>query len=227
MGVGLSLGVLNYDKLEILVEGKSTDKIRALFNPNQIVIQKTVGWREQPTATRDTPESQFTHGNAATLTLDLFFDTYEQGTNVTALTQKIADLTTVEKHGSIHRPPICQLSWGKFGVFFEGVVQSLTQTFTLFLEDGTPVRAKLACSFRQWRSKVEEAQAQNLSSPDVVKTYVFCRGDSLSSVAAQEYGDPTLWRPIAEANSIDDPRSVAPGTILVVPTLTAGTAAGG
>lgn len=30
-------------------------------------------------------------------------------------------------------------------------------------------------------------------------------GDSLTLIAAQVYGDPRLWRLIAEANGIDDP----------------------
>ena len=30
-------------------------------------------------------------------------------------------------------------------------------------------------------------------------------GDKLPMIAAQVYGDPRLWRPIAEANRIDNP----------------------
>lgn len=30
-------------------------------------------------------------------------------------------------------------------------------------------------------------------------------GDRLPLIAAEVYGDPRLWRPIAEANGIDDP----------------------
>jgi nucleoid-associated protein YgaU len=44
-------------------------------------------------------------------------------------------------------------------------------------------------------------------------------GDSLQSVAHNAYGDPTLWRRIAEANGIDDPLSIPRGTVLSIPTL--------
>jgi nucleoid-associated protein YgaU len=30
-------------------------------------------------------------------------------------------------------------------------------------------------------------------------------GDKLPGIAAQVYGDPRLWRPIADANAIDNP----------------------
>ena len=38
-------------------------------------------------------------------------------------------------------------------------------------------------------------------------------------VAEREYGDPDLWRLIAKANKIDNPRSLKPGMELVIPPL--------
>jgi len=46
------------------------------------------------------------------------------------------------------------------------------------------------------------------------------RGETLSGIAAEEYHDPGLWRPIAAENEIDDPLSVVLGTVLLIPTLT-------
>lgn len=99
------------------------------------------------------------------------------------------------------------------------VLENLSQRFTLFLSDGTPVRATLTCTFKQWRAADEEARVQDKRSADVVKTRTARRGDTLSSIAAEQYRDPTLWRPIAEANSIDDPRALKPGQVLVIPKL--------
>jgi nucleoid-associated protein YgaU len=45
------------------------------------------------------------------------------------------------------------------------------------------------------------------------------RGDTLSSIAAEEYNDAMLWRPLAEANRINNPRVLTPGQVLVVPVL--------
>jgi len=42
----------------------------------------------------------------------------------------------------------------------------------------------------------------------------------LSSIAAEEYLDPGLWRPIAEQNGLDDPFNLTPGMLLLVPTVT-------
>lgn len=215
------------EKLKILVETSSSplrfdeaNPIVALFNPNQITIVKTANWQVLPANQRDTPASQFTHGEPATLTVDLFFDTFEKRIDVRRNhTSRIAELMTVERHGNFHRPPICQLAWGSLGVFFQGVLQNLNQRFTLFLEDGTPVRATLTCTFREWRSGEEEERRQNRQSADVAKTHTVKRGDTLSSIASQHYSDPALWRPIAETNHIDDPRALRPGVILAIPSL--------
>ena len=212
-------------KLTILVETAPeifVPAIVALFNPNQIAVQKSANWRLVPTAERDVPPSQFTHGEPAVLTMDLFFDTYEARTDVRRHTQPIFYLTTVERHGHLHRPPVCQLAWGLFGVFFQGVLQSLTQRFTMFLPEGTPVRATLGCPFREGRSDSEEERLLKKESVDVAKTRTVHRGETLSGIAGEEYHDPTLWRPIAEANGIDNPRALQPGRVLVIPALRPG-----
>jgi nucleoid-associated protein YgaU len=142
-------------------------------------------------------------------------------------TGKVLALMTVEEHGELHRPPICRLSWGKLGVFFQGVLQKVKQEFTIFLEDGTPVRATLTCTFKEWRSADEDRRRKNTSSADVAKTYVVRRGDTLSGIAAAQYRDATLWRPIAFANKIVNPRLLAPGTVLTIPALDATAGDGG
>jgi nucleoid-associated protein YgaU len=43
------------------------------------------------------------------------------------------------------------------------------------------------------------------------------RGDTLSNIAAEVYRDAALWRLIAEANSLDDPRALEIGRRLTIP----------
>lgn len=153
--------------------------------------------------------------------MELLFDSYEAKTDIRDHTGRVYHLTTVEQHGDLHRPPLIKLQWGSFD--FDGftwVLQSLNQRFTLFLSDGTPVRATLSCTFRQWRSDDTEARLLNRQSVDVAKTVMVKRGDTLSHIAFREYKDSTLWRPIANANDIDDPRQLTIGQTLVIPALT-------
>ena len=217
-------------KLKILVEKKgavlqfeSSSGVTALFNPDKLVFNKTVSWQRQGAAQRDVPELQFTNAQPRTLKIDLIFDTYDtekiDKEDVRQYTNKILHLTTVEEHGDKHRPPVCRLSWGRVGVFFQGVLESLQQQFILFVENGTPVRAKLGCTFKEWRTNYQDLNQQKTQSSDVAKTRTVKRGETLSSIAAEEYHDPGLWRPIAEENGIDDPFDLNPGTVLLLPTL--------
>ena len=219
-------------KLKILVEKKgavlqfeSSSGVTALFNPDKLVFNKTVSWKRQGAAQRDVPELQFTNAQPRTLKIDLIFDTYDtekiDKEDVRQYTNKILHLTTVEEHGDKHRPPVCRLSWGRVGVFFQGVLESLQQQFILFVANGTPVRAKLGCTFKEWRTNYQDLNQQNTQSSDVAKTRTVKRGETLSSIAAEEYHDPGLWRPIAEENGIDDPFDLNPGTVLLLPTLPA------
>ena len=213
------------EKLKIFVEERpdtfSTTGFEVLFNPTELKLDKSANWAKVPTAGRDTARAAFTHGDPYSLTLDLFFDTYESGEDVRDYTAEVVQLVTVQ--GDLHRPPRCKMSWGSndFGGL-QWALQSLNQRYTLFLPNGTPVRATLGCSFKEWRSSKEEARTVKRSSPDVAKTRVVKLGETLSSIAAEEYNDPALWRPIAELNRINNPRRVAPGQVLAIPPLKPG-----
>jgi hypothetical protein len=218
------------EKLQIIKEKKGAnldfdrnEPIVALFNPNKLVISKSVAWPDQNAAQRDTPEAQFVHGNPSTLRVELFFDTYDTPDavkeNVTKYTQKLFHLTTVEEHGHWHRPPICRLLWGSFSQIFQGVLESLEQQFTLFMEDGLPVRATVTCNFKEWRQPEDDERHRDAQSADLAKFRVLKSGESLSHIAGEEYSDPGAWRAIAEANQIDDPLSLVPGRSLAVPRL--------
>jgi nucleoid-associated protein YgaU len=243
LGFGASGGL---QKLHLTPETSPDDPIEALFNPREVARSRSVEWHQKKVASQgggwtwsDT-EQQFLAVGAETLSLELFFDTYESraaasgwqavadlvtptnpfqssdASDVTDLTDRVAKLAEVDQE--LHHPPVCTLSWGGFGTIFTGVLTQLDQRFTLFLPDGTPVRATLSCSFLEYRTAAH-ARAREMHSADVVKTRVVRRGDTLHSIAAQEYRDPARWRPIAMANGIVNPRAVVPGTVLIIPKL--------
>ncbi len=221
---------MSLEKLKIVFERRGSrlqfDDSRglvALFNPDKLVFSKSANWKKKSASQRDVPELQFTNAEPRTLRIDLVFDTYDTSKakkdDVRTYTDELHHLTTVERHGDKHRPPVCRLRWGSVGVFFQGVLVSLEQQFILFTEDGTPVRAKSGCTFKEWRTNYEDINRQDTHSTDVAKAHIVKRGESLSSIAAEEYEDPRLWRPIAEENGLDDPLVLVPGTVLLIPTL--------
>jgi nucleoid-associated protein YgaU len=206
---------------DVRFDEHSEMNIEVKFNPKTLSVSRTVSWQSQQAAKRDTPELQYTSADPATLSVDLFFDTYDsdkpidQKDSVFTETKKLLALAAVV--GDKHRPPVCRLQWGTQAVFFQGVLTQIDQNYTMFTELGTPVRATLKCSFKQWRSNSDDLQKQNLMSADVAKVWTVRRGQTLASIAAQEYADASRWRDIAAANGIDDPLALAPGSMILLP----------
>ena len=96
------------------------------------------------------------------------------------------------------------------------------QRFTRFLEDGRPTRARLSVTFNEFIDEEREAKEVNRQTADFTREHVVQDGETVSSIAFKHYEDPRLWRPIALANGLDDPRSIVRGQLLRVPSLPSG-----
>lgn len=191
------------------------NQIEVLFNPEKYSLEKSATWEEK--GRRKTLE--FVGIGRKSFSIELFFDTYEAGGDVRDYTNEIVQLMdpTVEYKGKTV-PPVCLFSWGGFN--FRGIVEKVTQNFTLFLNSGIPVRAVLTVGFKQFSFPSEQARGNPPGDP--TKTRIVKDGETLNAISAREYGDPSLWRVIADANrdQIANPRILRAGTVLVIPALT-------
>ena len=200
-------------------------KVECLFNPTEYAFSKSVGWSETGERGGNVPTLEFTGGEPATLSLKLFFDTGDTGADVrTKYTNALWDLAMVNRQKldpvtGKGRPPRCTFEWGT-AWSFEAVVTSISTNFTMFQEDGTPTRATVDLSLKQAKDP-GKFPAQNPTSGGIAghKRHVVQQRESLDLIAAQEYGQASHWRHIAEANGIDDPMRLRPGMVLVLPPL--------
>jgi nucleoid-associated protein YgaU len=190
-------------------------RIALLFNPTQYGLDAGNTLAEIGIPGLGAPIIQYVRGNTRVLTMDLFFDTFENQSDVRDYTDPVYGLLQIDPQ--THAPPRCTFTWGTFN--FTCVVERVGGKFTLFLADGTPVRATLSVTLKEYVDVTVEVQAIPTESSDHTKTRLLGPADTLSGLAAAEYRDPALWRPIAEANGIDNPRRVPPGQFLVVPPL--------
>jgi nucleoid-associated protein YgaU len=205
------------------------DRLTVQFNPKELKISKTVSWsnpasvEKTPGAPKvktdkkkDVPQYDFNGGEPEQLTIELLFDTYESGDNVMGDVQKVIDLTLIEAHKSLGRPPICQLVWGP-EVFFTGFLQSLSRTFSLFLEDGTPVRAELSCTFVEYMTPSMQKATTQTRTQRQSRKHVVQQGERIDAIASQHLGDPSRWREISDLNGLDNPSQLQPGAELNIP----------
>jgi LysM repeat protein len=196
-------------------EGSSQQKVlECPFNPSQLSYGKSASYERDNLFQKDEPKESFKGGDAASLSLELFFDTTQE----TIVAKKNVHTTFVEKLIALEKydsnqggPPYCQFEWG---VFKLGplIVKSVNATYTLFLSNGTPVRARVTLGME---SVAKELTAQNpTSGSDPRRTWVVVEGETLDWIAYQEYGSAAHWRHIAETNDLLNPRDLRPGQIL-------------
>lgn len=193
--------------------------ITCMFNPHEYTVSKSNSYSEKPRNRANTPQFEFTKAGAQTLKLNLLFDTFETGKDVSEITNKLWKLMAPKDIGNRNNkkePPGVAFEWGVFR--FVAVITNMTQKFTLFTLEGTPVRANVDVTFTQ-HVDLNDYPGQNPTSGGglIQQMWPVIRGDRLDTIAAKVYGDATKWRLIAEHNGIDNPLSLRSGQSLAIP----------
>ena len=190
--------------------------IKLHFNPTEYQLQKANTFAEIAIPGLESPPIQFIRGASEKLTAELLVDTSDTLEDVRKkYVDKLRNLLNLNTE--LHAPPIVRFVWDKD--VFTGVLESMNTTYVLFTPTGVPLRAKLSVSLKEYRPVAIQVKERPKASPDFEKHYVVRRGDTLSNIAAAIYRDSGLWREIARANGIRDPRVLAPGRVLILPRL--------
>ena len=146
-------------KLEKLMIGSLDDLgrgIEAQFNPKELAIDQTVPWHAHKQRKSNSPRLEFSGGDGRTMTLELLFDGYETGKSVEPMVLELASLGNIRDHDSSHedrlRPHRVAVVFGGGASSirpFKGVIQSISTKYTMFLPDGTPVRATCSVKLKE------------------------------------------------------------------------------
>ena len=209
------------DKAHLLIvrpppEPPDSDRVPLRFNPTEFQITKSNTFAEVPIPGLEEPLLQYVRGNSETLSVDALVDTSDTLEDVhERYVRRLRKLLSPD--AKEHAPPIVRFVWDR--AVFTGVLEQLGVTYVLFTPEGTPLRARLSLSLKQYRPAAEQLKDPPRRSPTVDKSYQVRRGDSLSSIANAVYRDPASWRELARANGILDPRRLEPGRLLSVPRL--------
>ncbi len=195
--------------------------VNCMFNPFEYTVTKTNTYKEERRNRSDVPSFEFEKAGPQTLKLNLVFDTYESDEDVSLTTNRLWKLmeSKTRKEGNRTRkvpPPEVAFEWGVFR--FVAVITAMTQKFTLFKPDGTPVRASIEVTFTQHKD-LEDYPRQNPTSGggDIERVWRVTAGDRIDTIAYAVYGDASRWRAIADYNDIDDPLTLRAGQQLIIP----------
>jgi nucleoid-associated protein YgaU len=195
----------------VVVDQQTGRRTAVMYNPEEYRLEQGNEVAEIGVPGLPAPPVQFVRGRARTLSMELFFDTYEHGTDVREHTQRVVDL--LRPSPRTFAPPVLLFVMGRFT--FECVLLEADQQFTMFLPDGTPVRCRMTVRFQEHVEVLVETQTGLFVAPPTLHT--IGERDTLADLAAAYLGDPARWREIAELNGIDDPLRLVPGTTLQMP----------
>jgi len=195
--------------------------VTCMFNPYEYSVSKSNSYAENPQQQSDTPQGEFFKSGAQTLKLVLIFDTYEEDSDVSQVTNKLWKFMLTKTKEESHQnekiePPQVAFEWGVFK--FVSYITNMTQKFTLFKSDGTPVRASVDVTFTQY-TDVNDYPNQNPTSGGgpIERVWQVIAGDRLDTIAAQVYDDASKWRLIASHNGVTNPFALRPGLQLRIP----------
>lgn len=184
----------------------------------------------------------YTGGGKTELELDLLFDVSLAGSSM--VTEDVRELTaplwrlsenTVGENG-YRRPPLARFVWGK-AWNIPGIVVAVAEKLEYFTAQGVPRRSWLRMRFLRAEERASTSSSAASRSPslesipldqNLIQRYRVSGGGSgesevrlssaerLDEIADRYYGDPSLWRLLADFNGIDDPTHIPDGLSLKV-----------
>ena len=208
-----------------VLDGSDKGKvITVLFNPTEYSFERGNSYKATPVPGLGSPLLQFVNGESDHLSMELFLDDYTDPAGPTSLQQKerapvakrLKDLTKLLAiDRDLHAPPPVRFNWGPME--FSAVIEKLGRKVTMFHPDGTPARATLSVSFKEYRTLRQQVEDPRRESADKSKRRVVVGRERLWWIANREYDDPNEWTRIAAANDLDDPREIEAGDWLLIP----------
>jgi Contractile injection system tube protein len=137
-------------------QSKPTETIPVQFNPTTMQLQMSNSVDGGNSRGRQT--QQFNGSSSTQLSLDLEFDTADEGTNdnpvdVRSKTNKVRQFVLPGGKESKQAPPRVKFRWGTFELI--GVMTSLSEELSLFSRDGVPLRSKLSVQIKEQDPKFD------------------------------------------------------------------------
>ncbi len=166
---------------------------------------------------------QYVSKSTGKLTMDLIFDTTDEGSDVRSITDRVAQFMNPTVQVSSRRPerkapPRIEFSWGTYK--FEGIVESYKETIDFFAPNGVPLRASVNLTLARQdqvfepsssssrfdtQGSLEPARVELPSSQSGAGAGGNSGGEDTTSIATRS-GDSRAGRAIAAANGQESMR---------------------
>ena len=120
-------------------------EVKFQFNPDQFTVTKTAAWRNKPgKGAKQASMPEFTGSEPRSMSVDIFLDAAGPPVrNIVADVNLLFSCCTPAAESLTKNrpsPPFVLFGWGST-MQFEAYVQSVSVKYTMFKQDGTPIRA--------------------------------------------------------------------------------------
>ena len=140
----------------IPASGEKAAQIDFMFNPSELKFARNVSIEQSGGSRTQSGQNKtsFKHPNPYTLTIgNIILDTYEKKEGERSVLLPLKPFTDAvafakDGKGKAQRPPIYILTWGK-NSYLRCFIKTCNFRLTMFLADGTPVRAILDLTLEQ------------------------------------------------------------------------------
>src|SRR5262245_5828604 len=111
-----------------LINTETGEHVQVMYNPEQLSLEQGNNFAEAAIPGLSAPPLQYVRGKSRTLSMDLFFDTFELHQDVRGYSGKVIAL--LDQRPSTHAPPVLLFSFGPFS--FRCVLVDASQKYTMF-----------------------------------------------------------------------------------------------
>lgn len=191
----------------------SGDPVEVQFNPLTLKVTYTnqLSNGDQPGGS----PKQFVGQSTTKMSLELWFDSTDDQSDVRLKTGKIAYFITPKadtQEGNKKIAPRVQFSWGTF--LFSGFIDSMDENIEFWSEKGVPLRASMTLSLSEQAfqfGREGDALGDALAN---LRAVLPRAGQTLQEIAMR-YRAGKRWQDIGAANGVENPRMLDPGQPIV------------
>ncbi|MCY0931977.1 hypothetical protein OTB20_38545 [Streptomyces sp. H27-H1] len=211
-----------------------------LFNPEKITISREVGYRSHGSSSQNgakNGETGTSFQRAEALKINLS-DVVFTGGETKALCDQLLNWmspgsgaagqalagvlvkTAGFNPGLVNRLPVLSFVYGPpmLGFCYQVVLIGATINYTRFTGAGVPIRARVTLNMKEQPSLLGTLPTNPTSGGlPGRRSYTVTEGEDLVNLARTQYGSTAHWRRLADANAIDDPLRMRPGTTVYLP----------
>nr|WP_294921921.1 hypothetical protein [uncultured Flavobacterium sp.] len=190
-----------------------------MINPDTIKVQKSIEYNEQQAPATSSASQKYKSTPSDKLSFEIIIDcTGIVDTKRIDMAQEIKALETIiyTYNGKIHRPNFVKVQWGQ-NITFNGVLDSIDISYTLFKPDGSPLRAKISLAFSQYISPKTVTMIDAPKSPDLTHIVNVSEGMSLPQLCLQTWDDDSLYIQVAQFNNLNKFRDLSGISKLIFP----------